>query len=110
MIESYDELTERLKRQRSGKFVIVDSIQMSGWNYAQAEEMIRRFPRKTFIFVSQEEKGEPLGFDAKRLLYLASVKIKVAGYRAYSKGRYSENPSVSFPVWQKGIIEVTNNI
>ena len=110
VIESYDELTERLKRQRSGKFVIVDSIQMSGWNYAQAEDLIRRFPRKTCIVVSQEEKGEPLGFDAKRLLYLASVKIKVAGYRAYSKGRYSENPAVSFPVWQKGIIETTNNV
>ena len=110
VLDSYEELSQRLAKQRSGKFVIIDSIQMSGWTYSQAEALIKRFPKKAFIFISQEDKGNPLGLDATRLLYLASVKIKVAGYRAYSKGRYSENPAVSFPVWQKGIIEVTNNI
>lgn len=110
ILDGYDDLCESLRRQRSGNFIIIDSIQLSGWTYAQAEDLIKRFPKKSFIFVSQEDKGEPLGYDAKRLLYLASVKIKVAGYRAYSKGRYSENPAVSFPVWQKGIIETTNNV
>lgn len=110
VLDTYDELTERLQRQRAADFVIVDSFQLSGWTYDQADEIAKRFPRKSFIFISQEEKGEPLGLDAKRLLYLASVKIKVSGYAAYSKGRYSENPAVSFPVWQKGIIEVTNNV
>jgi len=108
--DNYDELTERLSKQRSGNFIIIDSIQMSGWTYQQAEELVRRFPKKAFIFVSQEDKGEPWGDAAKRLLYLASVKIRVSAYRAYSKGRYSENPAVSFPVWQAGIIETTNNL
>lgn len=108
--DNYDELCERLSHQRSGNFIIIDSVQMSGWTYQQAEDLIKRFPKKAFIIVSQEDKGEPWGDAAKRLLYLASVKIRVSAYRAYSKGRYSENPAVSFPVWQKGIIETTNNL
>ena len=72
------DLTERLKKRHSAKFIIVDSFQMAYWSYAETEELIKTFPKKCFIFISQEEKSQPMGKPAKRLRYLADVNVDLA--------------------------------
>ena len=59
--DSYEELAERLSRPKSAKFVIIDSFQDSGLTFEEAMELKKRFPRKGFIYISQEYKGQPLG-------------------------------------------------
>lgn len=110
----FEELRERLHKRKSARFVIIDSFQVAqqvaGWDYPQAAALIEEFPRKSFIFVSQEQKGEPLGKGAVRLKYLAGVKVRVKGYEAVCQGRFIEEAGATFKVWQDGLIQTSNNI
>lgn len=101
-------VAERLKKRKSAKFIIIDSFQESGWSYEEARELVKAFPRKSFIFISQEAKGQPLGKPAIRLKYLAGVKVRVSGYKAYCQGRAIGEAGASFTVWEDGIIQTSN--
>lgn len=109
-----DNLRERLHKRKSPRFIIIDSFQVgqqvAGWDYPQAAALIEEFPRKCFIFISQEQKGEPLGKGAARLKYLAGVKVRVKGYKAMCLGRFVPEVGNAFPVWEDGIIQASNNI
>lgn len=104
------ELTERLAKKRSAKFVIIDSFQYAGWTYEEAKSLVDRFKNKSFIFVSQEYKGQPMGKPATRLRYMAGMKVRVAGYKAYCQGRFTGDPGSFFTVWEEGVIRTSNNI
>lgn len=108
--DTLNDLTERLRKRHSAKFVIVDSFQMAYWSYSETEELIKSFPKKCFIFISQEEKGQPMGKPAKRLRYLADVKVRVQGFRAYCQGRFNPDAGNSFVVWEEGVLRTTNNV
>lgn len=108
--DSFEELKERLKRPKSARFIIVDSFQDSGFTFEQAEELIKRFKRKSFIFISQEYKGQPMGKPAGRLRYKAGLKIRVVGYRAFCQGRFTGDPGSSYTVWEEGILRTSNNL
>ncbi len=108
--DTLGELTGRLRKRHSAKFVIVDSFQMAYWSYAETEALVRAFPKKCFIFISQEEKGQPTGKPARRLRYLADVKVRVQGFRAYCQGRFNPDAGNSFVVWEEGVLRTTNNV
>lgn len=108
--DSYEELLERLARPKSPHFVIVDSFQVAEWSYEQTKALIARFRAKSFIFISQEHKGQPMGKAAVRLRYIAGIKIRVVGYKAFCLGRFTEDPGSYYTVWEEGILRTTNNI
>lgn len=108
--DTYEELVARLRKPKSPKFIIVDSFQVSEWSYAQALELIRRFPRKCFIFISQEKKSAPIGSDAIRLRYICDMKVRVMGYKAYCQGRAIGEAGSYYVVWKEGLIQTNNNI
>ena len=109
-----ESLRERLRKRKSPRFIIIDSFQMAqqvaGWDYTQAAALMDEFPRKSFIFISQEQKSEPLGKGAVRLKYLAGVKVRVKGYQAMCQGRFVAEVGNSFKVWEDGYIQTSNNI
>lgn len=105
-------LEERLAKPKSAKFIIVDSYQYAyeaGWEYLLTKALLKRFPRKTFIFVSQEDKGKPMGKPAIRLKYAAGVKVRTQGFRAYCQGRYSGNVSEYYTIWPEKAVEGYND-
>lgn len=108
--ETYEELILRLKRPKSPKFVIIDSVQRTEWDYKLFEELVEKFPKKCFIFVSMEYKGQPMGKPAMRVKYLADMKVRVVGYKAYCQGRSIGEPGVAYVVWEEGIIQTSNNL
>lgn len=108
--DSYDDLVERLRRPKSAKFVIIDSFQDSKLTYEEVEDLIARFRRKSFIFISQEYKGQPTGKPAGRVKYKAGIKVRVSGYKAYCQGRFTANPEAYYVVWEEGILRTSNNI
>ena len=108
--DTIEDLTARLKCKKSPKFVIIDSFQAAGWDYPETEALIKHFPRKCFIFISQEYKGQPMGKPAQRLKYYAGVKVRVSGYKAYCQGRFIPAPGVYYTVWAEGILKTTNNL
>lgn len=112
--ETYEEVVVRLKRPKSPKFVIVDSVQRAenaGWDYEKIEKTVTDlFPKKCFIFVSMEYKSQPLGKPAMRVKYLADMKVRVVGYKAYCQGRAIGEAGSYYVVWEEGIIQTSNNL
>ena len=108
--DTYEELMNRLSKPKSAHFVIIDSFQVAEWKYDQVKQLIQRFPAKSFIFISQEYKGQPMGKAAMRLRYLAGIKVRVVGYKAYCQGRFTGDPGSYYTVWEDGLIMTTNNL
>ena len=108
--DTIEDLKVRLKKRHSAKFIIVDSFQHAGWEWPETQALVKEFPKKSFIFISQEVKGQPLGKPAIRLRYLAGVKIRVTGFRAYCQGRFNSDAGNSFVVWEEGVLRTTNNV
>lgn len=107
-----ESLRERLHKKKSAMFIIIDSYQMAhdegGWEYLKAKALIDEFPRKTFIFISQEDRGKPISKAAIRLKYISGVKVRTQGYRAYCQGRYSGGVSDYYTIWAERAVEVYN--
>lgn len=108
--DTMEDLMERLKKRHSAKFVIVDSLQEAGWEWPETKALIEAFPKKSFIFISQVAKGQPLGKTAVRVRYKAGVKVNVRGFRAYCQGRFNPDAGNSFVVWEEGVLRTTNNV
>ena len=108
--DTMEDLMERLKRRHSAKFIIVDSLQEAGWDWLETKALLEAFPKKSFIFISQVAKGQPLGKTAVRVRYKAGVKVNVRGFRAYCQGRFNPDAGNSFVVWEEGVLRTTNNI
>ncbi len=86
--EDLDHLIERLKKQKSPDIIIIDSLQFIGITKKQYNQLIKRFPSKTFIWISHAEGKKPLGSLAVYVEYHADVKIRVEGFKAIIKSRY----------------------
>ena len=90
------DLVARLERPKSANFVIIDSVQ-----YLDVRSF-DRFPRKSFILVSQVYKGRPKGKMADDIRFDCGVKIHTKGYRAYCQGRYTDDAEAYFTIWEEG--------
>ena len=86
--ESMEQLSLRLKRQKSPDFVVIDSFQYTQMSYQQYIDFKDRHPNKLLIFISHASGTLPDGRPAGKVMYNAALKIYVEGYRAFSKGRF----------------------
>ena len=86
--ENMDELSIRLRRQKSPDIVVIDSFQYTRMTYRQYIDFKEQHKRKLLIFISHAEGQLPNGRAAKGVMYDASLKIYVEGFRAFSKGRF----------------------
>lgn len=98
-----EELAARLAKPKSANFVFIDSVQYTGMTFPKIKALLLdRFPRKSFIFVSQNYKGRPKGKPANDLKFDAGVKISTIGFRAYCHGRYVDGAGAYFTIWEEG--------
>lgn len=98
-----EELAARLAKPKSANFVVIDSVQYTGMTFPKIKALLLdRFPRKSFIFVSQNYKGRPKGKPANDLKFDAGVKISTIGFRAYCHGRYVDGAGAYFTIWDEG--------
>jgi molybdopterin-guanine dinucleotide biosynthesis protein len=99
--ESIAELSERLQKRRSPDIVVIDSFQYAELSYGAYKRLKEANPTKLIIFVSHADGKKPAGRTANSVMYDASLKVWVEGYRAFSKGRYI-GPVGSLTVWGEG--------
>jgi KaiC/GvpD/RAD55 family RecA-like ATPase len=99
--ESLAELSDRLRKRRSPQIVVIDSFQYAELDYRAYKRLKEANPGKLIIFVSHADGKKPAGRTANSVMYDASLKIWVEGYRAFSKGRYI-GPVGSLTVWDEG--------
>lgn len=99
--ESTSELTARLKRPKSPRFIFIDSLQYACITSAEYKLLISSFRSKLFIFLSHADGKHPSGTLAKQVRYDAFVKIWIEGFMAFAQSRYGGN-SEPFTIWKKG--------
>ncbi len=102
--ESMEELEARLLQKKSPNIVVIDSFQYTQMSYKQYLVFKKKFPKKLLIFISHADGKLPSGRAAKSVMYDATLKIWVEGYRAISKGRYI-GPLKYFTIWHEGAVE-----
>lgn len=98
--ETVDELRSRLKKQRSAKVVIIDSLQYTGLTYSDYKTLRDEFRSKLFVFVSHADGGKPKGAVANSVKYDAFVKIYVEGYMAHPQSRFGGG--IDYIIWEEG--------
>lgn len=86
--ESMEQLSLRLKRQKSPDFVVIDSFQYTMMSYRQYVDFKEKHRNKLIIFISHADGNFPNGRAARSVMYDASLKIYIEGFRAFSKGRF----------------------
>lgn len=105
------DLVERLQKPKSANFVIIDSVQyLDVRSFDKLKKvLLDRFPRKSFILVSQVYKGRPKGKMADDIRFDCGVKIHTRGYRAYCQGRYVDDAVARFTIWEEGAYKYNLN-
>lgn len=86
--EDMEQLSLRLKRQKSPDIVVIDSLQYTGISYDEYKAFKEKHSNKLLIFISHADGRLPDGRVARKIMYNASLKIYVEGFRAFSKGRF----------------------
>ena len=98
--EDYETLRARLRKKRSAKIVVIDSVQYLRITEAQYKELIREFPDVLFIFVSHAKGTMPKGAVADAIRYDADVKINVKNFVASVQSRFGGNKP--YTIWEEG--------
>lgn len=106
--EPIDELSIRLIKKRSPGIVVIDSFQYTQMNYKQYIKFKESHKDKLIIFVSHADGKMPSGRSAKSLMFDASLKIYVEGYRAFSKGRFIGDKA-AYDIWPEGANQYWGN-
>ena len=98
--ENMQLLSARLGKHKSPDIVVIDSFQYTKMSFKDYEAFKERHANKLLIFVSQADGNKPAGRTAVSVMYDASLKIFVSGFRAISKGRYFGNKGY-YTIWEE---------
>ncbi len=99
--EPIDQLSERLLQKRSPDIAVIDSFQYTQMSYRQYIAFKEKHRNKLLIFISHADGKMPAGRSAKSVMYDASLKIWVEGYKAFSKGRFIGKTGM-YTIWDQG--------
>ena len=99
--EDIEQLKVRMRKRKSPRIVIIDSFQYSQLTYGDYIALKDSFPDKLFVFISHAEGKNPMGNAARRVMYDATLKVWVEGYKATSKGRFIGTTG-EYIIWEEG--------
>lgn len=98
--ESYTTMVARLKRKKSAKIVLIDSIQHSGITYEMWKELRDMFPKKVFVLISHATGSEPRGAHAYNIKYDVDIKCFVKDFVLYPDSRFGGGKP--FMIYEEG--------
>lgn len=99
--ESMEELNDRLLKRKSYNIVVIDSFQYTMMTYKDYIAMKEMHKDKLLIFISHANGKLPRGNSAVGVMYDASLKIWVEGFKAFSKGRFIGS-TAEYTIWEAG--------
>lgn len=99
--EPMEALSERLSKRKSYNIVVIDSFQYTQMTYREYIHFKEQHKDKLLVFISHASGKSPRGSAAVGVMYDATLKIWVEGYKAFSKGRFL-GPTGEFTIWDEG--------
>lgn len=100
--ENIIDLDKRLSLRRTAKIVVIDSFQYTQMSYKDYIRLKERHRDKLLVFISHSDGRKPSGRSAVSVMYDATLKIWIEGYRAFSKGRFM-GPKGAYDIWPEGV-------
>lgn len=97
----FDELVAKLKKKKSPRFIVIDSVQYWNIDFEQYKKLKELFSKKkSFIFISHAKGKEPWGDLAQKIRYDSAIKAFVQGFVVEVTSRLGgNNPYI---IWEKG--------
>lgn len=102
--EPMEKLSARLLIKKSPNIAVIDSVQYAQLNYKDYIRYKELHRNKLLILISHADGKQPAGRSAKSMMYDATLKIWVEGYKATSKGRYMGTTG-EMVVWPEGHVK-----
>lgn len=99
--EPMNELQERLSRRKSWNIAVIDSFQYTQMSYRDYIRLKEAHRDKLLIFISHAAGRAPRGSAAQSVMYDATLKIWVEGFKAFSKGRFIGETG-EYTIWPEG--------
>ena len=106
--DDMEALMTRLRARKSYRVIIIDSFQYTLMNYRDYTRLRDAFPDRLFIFISHADGKKPSGRAATSVMYDATLKVWVEGYKAISKGRFI-GATGELTIWEEGANKYWNN-
>lgn len=103
--EQIPELRERLRRRKSPRVVVIDSITaLTGFTRSAYAGLVEEFPDRLFIFLAHERGGMPYPTIAEHVRKLSEIKIRTEGFRAFVNSRFADGDGGGepFTIWEEG--------
>lgn len=85
--DNYVQMLEKLKNNGS-RFVVIDSLDYINLTTEKYKELVKLFPRKSFIIVAWASGDSPKSQYAKAIEYMADIKTLVIKGVAHSRSRF----------------------
>ncbi|KAA6321296.1 hypothetical protein EZS27_029044, partial [termite gut metagenome] len=102
--EPISKLNERLDKQKSPDFIVIDSFQYCRFTYETYLDFKEKHEDKLLIFISHADGKEPRGSAACSAQYDVGQKVYVEGYRAFTRGRFYGKTGY-YDIWEEKAIE-----
>lgn len=99
--EPMEDLRERLSKRKSWNIAVIDSFQYTQMSYRDYIRLKEQNKDKLLIFISHAKGRAPRGSAAESVMYDATLKIWVEGFKAFSKGRFIGS-SGEYTIWDEG--------
>ena len=93
----YEKMMAALQKKRSANVIVIDSLQYMNLSYDEYKELVEKYPKKLFIWISHESGSKPDGQVAKKVLFNSNIKIRVRNYYASIVSRYGGKHT--FDIW-----------
>lgn len=101
--DTIEELTARLRRNRSPRIVLIDTVQYWGVSYDQYRALVDEFQKCLFVFMSHVDAGGrvPDGSTAQRIKRDSDMRLWVEGFKAFNRGR-TWGRTNEYVIWSQG--------
>jgi len=99
---TYEELVIKLRKKKSPKYVVIDSLQYWGITKEKYKYLKEHFPNKGFIIISHSKGKNPMGQLAVDIEYDMDIKVHVEGFVALVRAR-GVGPK-HYIIWDEGAI------
>lgn len=101
--DSIEELTARLRKDRSPRVILIDTVQYWGITYDEYRALVNEFKTRLFVFMSHVDAGGrvPDGSTAQRIKRDSDMRLWIEGYKAFNRGR-TWGRTNEYIIWSQG--------
>ncbi|MEZ5017363.1 MAG: hypothetical protein R2800_09950 [Flavipsychrobacter sp.] len=101
---TFTELVDYLSKRNRPDIIFIDSLDYLRLTTEQFKQLVKLFPKKSFVIVAWGKGDFPKSQYAKDVEFMCDIKIRVNKYVAYPRSRFGGN--LPFIIWEERVSEL----